>query len=304
MKPKITIPELIALRESGERFVLIDTHPPEYFERSHLPGACNACVYEMVFLDTVAGIVTDPETLIVVYGSSERSQAGTVACRKLEEAGYGNVCELAGGTEGWHSAGLGLETGAAVGREPASVIPDGSYRLDTSASRLEWTGRNLNNRHYGIISVAEGVVQIEKGVIAGGTVTLDMNSIVNLDLQDEDYKRMLIRHLKSDDFFHVDRYPTAIFRLDNSQQIPDATPGSPCQTINGSLELAGRSNRLSFPAEIAAQENGLVKVQAAFDIDRTRWGILYGSGRFFEKLGMHLVSDTISLELFLLAGRV
>jgi polyisoprenoid-binding protein YceI len=304
MKPRITIAELNALRENGERFVLIDIHPPEYFEQSHLPGACNACVYEMAFLDTVAGIVTDPETLIVVYGSSERSQAGTVACRKLDEAGYQNVCELAGGSEAWHSSGLGLEPGTDVISEAASVISDGSYRLDTTASRLEWTGRNLNNRHYGIISVAEGVVNIEKGVIAGGSVILDMNSIVNLDLQDEDYKRMLIRHLKSDDFFHVDRYPTATFRLDSSQQIPDATPGSPCQMITGSLELAGRTNLLSFPAEIAAQENGQVRVQAAFDIDRTRWGILYGSGRFFEKLGMHLVSDMISAELFLVAGRL
>jgi polyisoprenoid-binding protein YceI len=183
------------------------------------------------------------------------------------------------------------------------VLRDGTYHLDTSASRLEWIGRNLNNRHYGLISITEGTVSIEKGLISGGAVTLDMNSIVNLDLQDEDYRRMLIRHLRSDDFFHVERYPTAVFRLDGSQPIPDAAAGSPCQTVTGTLELAGRSNRLSFLAEIAAGENGQVRVQAAFDIDRTRWGIIYGSGRFFEKLGMHLVSDTISIELFLVARR-
>jgi polyisoprenoid-binding protein YceI len=303
MSSTITITELIALRESGETFVLIDTHPPEYFAQSHLAGACSACVYEMAFLETVTGIVASPDTPIVVYGSSERSQAGSVACRKLEEAGYRNVRELAGGLEAWHSAGLGLEPGAGVCEESAPFLRDGTYHLDTTASRLEWTGRNLNNRHYGVLSIAGGMISIDNGLISGGAVTLDMNSIVNLDLQDEEYRRMLIRHLKSDDFFHVERYPTAVFRLDESQQIPDAAPGSPCQTVTGSLELAGRSNRLSFLAEIAAQEDGRVKVQAAFDIDRTRWGILYGSGRFFEKLGMHLVSDTISIELFLVAGR-
>jgi polyisoprenoid-binding protein YceI len=147
-------------------------------------------------------------------------------------------------------------------------------------------------------------VEIENGAIAGGSVILDMNSIVNLDLRDEAYNRMLISHLKSDDFFHVERYPTATFRLDSSQLIPEATPGSPCQTVVGSLELTGRTNRLSFVAEIAAHDNGQIKVQAAFDIDRTRWGVIYGSGRFFEKLGMHLVSDTISIELFLVAEPV
>lgn len=301
MKPKITATELNALRECGEKLVLIDTHPPEYFEQSHLPGAFNACVYEMTFLNTVAGLVSCPDTLIVVYGSSERSEAGAVACLKLAEAGYQNVRELDGGLEAWQSAGIGLDPDAAGGEQPTPVLRDGTYSLDTAVSRMEWIGRNLNNRHYGIISVAEGNVKIENGRIAGGSVTLDMNSIVNLDLQDEAYKLMLISHLKSDDFFHVERYPTALFRLNNSELIPEATPGAPDQIVTGSLELKGQSNPLSFPAEIAAQNDGRIKVHAAFDIDRTHWGVRYGSGRFFEKLGMHLVSDTISVELFLCA---
>ena len=304
MKPRVTAEELIALRKSGEKIVLIDTHPPEYFEQSHLPGACNACVYEMAFLDRVAGIVTSLDTPIVVYGSSDRSQAGAVACRKLTEAGYLNVRELAGGLETWQIAGIGLEPGSAGFLEAKPVLRDGAYRLDTTASRLEWIGRNLNNRHYGIISITEGALEIRGGLISEGFVTLDMNSIVNRDLQDENYNRMLISHLKSDDFFHVQRYPTATFRLSSSEIIPEAAPGSPGQIVTGSLELKGQSNQLSFPAEIVAQENGQIKTHAALDIDRTRWGVLYGSGRFFEKLGMHLVSDTISIELFLLAAPV
>ncbi|MBK5274162.1 MAG: YceI family protein [Desulfuromonadales bacterium] len=299
MKQAITVAELIALLESGEPNVLIDTHPPEYFQQAHLPGASNACVYEMTFLDTVAGIVASPDTPIVVYGSSDRSQAGVVACRKLAEAGYRNVRELSGGLKAWQTAGIGLEPDAVCHDETPAALRDGTYHLDTKASRLEWIGRNLNNRHYGIISVAEGSVKIAGGLISGGSVTLDMHSIVNLDLRDEAYNRMLISHLKSDDFFHVERYPTATFRLDSSKTIPEAAPGSPGQIVTGSLELKGSSNQLSFPVEIAAQENGHIKAHAAFDIDRTRWGVLYGSGRFFEKLGMHLVSDTISIELFL-----
>jgi ABC-type phosphate transport system auxiliary subunit len=75
----------------------------------------------------------------------------------------------------------------------------------------------------------------------------------------------------------------------------------PVFTIKGSLELKVVVCGQDFPTEIVAQENGQVKVAAAFDIDRTRWGVIYGSGRFFESLGMHLVSDIISIELFLVA---
>ena len=47
-------------------------------------------------------------------------------------------------------------------------------------------------------------------------------------------------------------------------------------------------------------ENGLA-AEAHFDIDRPRWNIIYGSTRFFEHLGMHLVFDLISIQLRILA---
>ena len=43
-------------------------------------------------------------------------------------------------------------------------------------------------------------------------------------------------------------------------------------------------------------DNKLV-AEAQFDIDRTRWNIIYGSNRFFSHLGMHLVYDLISLQM-------
>jgi hypothetical protein len=31
--------------------------------------------------------------------------------------------------------------------------------------------------------------------------------------------------------------------------------------------------------------------------DRTHWNVLYGSGRYFQGLGMHLVYDLVDLEI-------
>jgi hypothetical protein len=52
---------------------------------------------------------------------------------------------------------------------------------------------------------------------------------------------------------------------------------------------------------VSPQEDGSLKVQAALDIDRTDWNIAYGSGKLFEKLGMHLVHDRVDIELFIVA---
>lgn len=299
MNATISVRELAMLRESGQPFVLIDTHPPEYFQQYRLPGACNACVYEMVFLQTVAGLVPDKNQLIVVYGSSARSKAGAVARQKLIDAGYTNVRELAGGLEGCRDASEGILPEGMPLTDP--ILHDGIYTVDTSASRVEWTGRNINNRHYGVVSLGEGEVKIAGGLPVSGRATVDMNSLVNLDLKDEIYNRMLITHLKSDDFFDVACFPFARFYLDGVEPIPDAAAGSPSVTVTGRFELKGQQLPLVFPVELAPQEDGSIKFHAILDLDRTRWGVLYGSGRFFERLGMHLVSDYISLELFLVA---
>jgi hypothetical protein len=52
---------------------------------------------------------------------------------------------------------------------------------------------------------------------------------------------------------------------------------------------------------VAAQADGILKAQASVDLDRTLWDVCYGSGKLYERLGMHLVNDLISLELFIAA---
>lgn len=302
MNAMITVDELYALREKGTAIKLIDTLPGEYFDLCHIPGANNVCVYEMTFLEKMAATVKDQAAPVVVYGTSARCRSAAVAREKLNRAGYLEVVELAGGLEAWQAAGLPLERTAPAGlRKP--LLIDGRYDIDAAASRLEWTGRNLNNRHFGTIGVSGGEIRIENGHPVEGQVILAMDSIANLDIADEGYKRLLISHLSSDDFFDVARYPTAAYRISGSEVKAEAFPGSPNYLVTGSLELKGVVCDQDFPAEIATQENGQVKVAAAFDIDRTRWGVIYGSGRFFESLGMHLVSDIISIELFLVAVR-
>ena len=302
MTTSISVRELYDICKGGSALTIIDTLPPEYCECGHIPGAVNACVYEMVFLEKVAALIGDHDAPIVVYGSSDRSRGAAVAAEKLVCAGYTNVRELAGGIEAWESAGFPLETaGAKKIEEP--VMGAGRYAINPTLSRLEWIGRNLNNRHVGTIRLAGGEVRYEHGEFVGGAVTLAMDTITDLDLKDEEYRSMLIRHLKSDDFFNVTRYPAASYTINGSEALPDATPGSPNYLIKGTLELNGVARSLALPAEIVPMENGQLKAHAAIDLDRTLWGVVYGSGRLFEKLGMHLVSDMISIELFLVAER-
>lgn len=287
-------------RRVREGAVLLDVLPPEEYARCHLPGALNACIYEVVFMETVGKLLPDRSKPVVVYDATGSTRAAPLARERLMTAGYSDVSVLGGGIAAWAAGGNPLER--AAGDEPGEPqLLDRTYRLDTEHSVLEWTGRNINNRHCGRIALAGGEIVIRAGSLVSGSITLDMGSISNLDLRDEGYRGMLLNHLLSEDFFDVARFPTAEVTLAGWDAIADATPGTPNYLVQGALTIKGITRGIRFPAVIAPQEDGSLKAQAAIDFDRTLWNVAYGSGKLFERLGMHLVNDLISVELFIVA---
>ena len=287
----ITRTELKDLLDRGGALTLIDVIPQEYYQAAHLPGAKNCCVYETSFLDQAAAAAPE-KAAAVVYGSSRHSLASMTAAEKLERVGYTDVSDYRGGLEDWQEAGLPVERSAEAPPEPQPRA--GRHEVDTEKSKVFWTGRNLINAHTGTIALKSGWLDIE-GQSGSGELTLDMESIENTDLPDTGMKRMLIAHLKSDDFFDTTRFPIATFHLRHVTLNPHARPGNVNADIDGALTLKGVTQDLAFPASVGALPGGELSAEAHFDIDRTRWNVMYGSGKFYEKLGKHLVHDLISL---------
>lgn len=282
--------------------VVIDVMTPEEYAIRHLAGAKNACIYEMVFLDHLAEQVPDRGTELIVYDTTGTTRSAELARERLLQAGYPNVSLLAGGLAAWCAAGLPVEAGQQA-LVAETDLRDGSYRIDIENSTLEWIGRNLNKRHNGSIAVQTGELVIAGGKLSAGTIVLDMTAISCLDLQDPGWRDMLIQHLVSDDFFAVERYPTASFRLTGWEPQSEASPEAPQGIVTGELTIRDVTRTISFLATVAPQQDGSIQAHAAFDIDRTLWNVCYGSCRLFEHLGMHLVHDMISLELFVVARR-
>ncbi len=293
----LSITELQALKNAA---TLIHVLPEEHFECEHLPGAVNACVYEMVFLTKVAELVPDKTSPVIVYGAGGDSLDATTAAEKLTKAGYTNVTVFPGGIAEWRQNNLPLE---GTHSEPGTATPHGHYNLDTETSVVRWTGRNLFNHHQGTLKLSSGHIEIENGVLQSARFTLDMNSIACEDLVDTAYNAMLIHHLRDDDFFAVDRFPTAVFVCDRAAPLPSCTPGIPNYTLHGSMTLRGVTQPLSFPAVIAAADADHLTGQAQFELDRTQFGSHYGSGKLFAFLGKHVVNDHIHLHIKLHATR-
>lgn len=302
----LTASEVQTLASSGKA-TLLHVLPEEHYQGAHLHSAVNACVYEMVFLDKVAEQLTDKSAPIIVYGAGGGSLDAEVAAEKLEKAGYSNVSVFTGGLAEWQAQGFPTEGSGAFARPDTQAVktapPDGTFQVDTEQSVVRWTGRNLFNHHHGTLKLAGGEIKVVNGALVVARFTLDMNSIANEDLTDPDYNALLIRHLKDDDFFAVERFPTAEFVCSKAEPQETCTPGTPNFTLHGALTLRGVTRDLSFPAVIASADSAHLTGQAEIDLDRTQFGANYGSGRLFAFLGKHVVNDHVHLHLKLHAQR-
>jgi polyisoprenoid-binding protein YceI len=158
-------------------------------------------------------------------------------------------------------------------------------------------GKNLFNRHAGTVQLGPGTIDIKDGLLAGGHLTVDMTTLRCTDITDPAQNVQLVAHLKSDDFFLTEKYPNAQFDILAATIRSGVKPGEPNYQIRGDFTLRGVTKPLDFPAVVARKAEGAFAAQARLDLDRTLWGSVYGSAKFFGRLGQHLVNDVVHLYL-------
>ncbi len=165
-------------------------------------------------------------------------------------------------------------------------------KVDTKSSQISWIGEKVTGQHNGTVNIKGGALDVENGVIKGGEFDIDMSSIDVLDLEG-DAKGKLMGHLKSDDFFSVEKYPTAKFKITsvNESAQADAT-----HFIAGDLTIKGITNKITFPATVTVNGDK-VNAKASFALDRTKWNVRYGSGSFFDGLGDKMIYDDFKLSI-------
>lgn len=271
---------------------LIDVLSAESFAKEHLPGAVSLCVYETAFLDRVLEAFQDKTAPLTVYGLNDRTLEAGVALSKLEDAGYLNAVALPGGLEGWKANGGAIERGTLPAKPRTGRLP-----IDTENSVIRWTGRNLFNFHNGTLKLGRGYIEVADNVLIGATIPIDMTSLQCADLADSAMNAMLIRHLRSADFLDVERYPQATVTFISASEIDGATESMENYRFRGLLTLRGCSREVEFPTLIAEKSAGGWVAQATVDFDRTFWGANYGSGKWFARLGQHVVNDLVHLHL-------
>ena len=172
------------------------------------------------------------------------------------------------------------------------------YMANSDASTIEWTGSKPTGNHNGTIKIESGVINVSNGKPASGTFLIDMSSIVNLDIPaDDENNGKLVGHLKSADFFDVEKYPNAAFEITGFEEKDGKS------MLSGNLQLKDKKNNVTFPVSISTEGDNMTLTSEEFSIDRSKWDVRYGSKSFFDNLGDKFINDNIELKSSLKATK-
>lgn len=207
--------------------------------------------------------------------------AGTISCKQSE----GTKAETSEAAEAAATAGV-------------------DYTVNTSASSVMWEGTKPAGAHTGTLDVSSGMLSIEDGNITGGEFVLDMTSITVTDL-DGDAKADLEGHLKGsseenqDHFFNVATHPTGKFVITKVTKLMGNANAT--HMVYGNLTLKGITKEVGFNATVSVDDQKVEVATPKFTIDRTEWGIKYGSKKFFDDLKDKFINDDMGIEIKLVA---
>ncbi len=173
---------------------------------------------------------------------------------------------------------------------------EAAYTVNTAESTVEWYAEKVTGKHNGTVVLKSGELLVTDNKLTGGSFVVDMTTIDNSDLEGE-WKDKLVGHLKSDDFFGIEKFPTASFKMTSAKK-GDGNK----YLVKGDLTVKGITNPVEFPAEIVMAGDKVIG-SATVTIDRSKYNVKYGSGSFFDDLGDKTIYDNFDLKIKIVSAQ-
>ena len=162
---------------------------------------------------------------------------------------------------------------------------------DTDKSKILWLGERIGNKHTGTVKMKSGWLTLKENKITSGEFLIDMNTI-----EEDNKNQKLTSHLKSDDFFGVEKFPESKLVIRGSTPL-DKGSG----IVSGDLTIKGITSPVEFKTAMKKAEDGMW-FYSNIIIDRTKYDVRFGSGSFFENLGDRTIFDEITFKVSLLVN--
>jgi polyisoprenoid-binding protein YceI len=173
-----------------------------------------------------------------------------------------------------------------------------TFHIEPESSIVHWTGTKPGGEHIGMVTVSDGKAEFVDGKLTGGTFSIDLTSIINTDLESPEWNKKLVDHLKSEDFFHVEKYPNATFTIKEANPLKGNK-----YHIEGYLTMKDVTKLIGFNAEVTVQEDKLTAKTEKIILDRTQWKVEALSKSIFSNLKDNYVDDEMMIVVEMTAAQ-
>lgn len=151
-----------------------------------------------------------------------------------------------------------------------------------------WEGANPFTTHRGTVKLKSGYLTIVNSQLLSGKFVVDMTTIHNR----EGHKK-LEKHLKSANFFEVEKYPTATFVITNVVQKHNKVQ------ITGDVTIKGITKQVSVNGVILENDKAYIVRSEVFKLNRAEFNVKYMSKSFFKNLRDKFINDDVNMSFSL-----
>lgn len=169
-----------------------------------------------------------------------------------------------------------------------------SLKVNAAESKVEWFASKVTGKHNGTVGVKSGTLDFDGEKLKAAKIEIDMTTMAVTDLQGE-WGGKLLGHLKSDDFFSVEKFNTSTLIVKKAEVI---APGK--YNIVADLTIKGIVKEVIFDANINQAAGTAI---AEIKLNRTDFDIKYGSTKFFPNIGDKAIHDEFTLKVALAFGK-
>ena len=170
-------------------------------------------------------------------------------------------------------------------------------QMDLTKSSIKWIGKEITTKeHFGALKFSKAQLEFNGDVLTGGEFMVDMTT---LDVQDLSGggKQRLEGHLRSDDFFSVNKHQTSYLKINEvlPPELSRIEADNNSFEVSGELTIKGITHPIVFTIKPVSDQSYV----ADLTFDRSDYNVRFRSGSFFENLGDKLILDDIKLEVTL-----
>lgn len=172
------------------------------------------------------------------------------------------------------------------------------YKIDAANSKVEWKGYKVlksdQTTHFGTINFDSGEITVKNGTLQSGKFVANINSLQNVDLKDDEMmKTKLENHLKSADFFDIEKFPTASYEI---TKVSENKNGDYNTILDGNLTIKGITKPVQFNANVSVKDGNVTIATEPKDINREDYGL-----SFEIPLENGLLNKEINLQILIKA---